>query len=135
MPNQKKSRACSNIGIACLISTLGASALSLMVASPAAAGCGFLGQFACPPKPIQPGEKTIVKDVGGMYQPIDMKHVFRTYVSERQAKFCHVKDEAQLARFGGRQKVEWVRSHDHILYGQDNRGRRYIRQYEGKCLG
>ena len=45
----RKSGVSINLGITCLISMMGANALSLIVASPAAAGCGFLGQFACPP--------------------------------------------------------------------------------------
>ena len=55
MSSQKKSRVGINVGVACLISTLGASALSLMVASPAAAGCGLLGLEVCPPN--MPGPK------------------------------------------------------------------------------
>lgn len=59
-------------GIACLTLTIGASALSLMVASPAAAGCGILGLEVCPPRPVSTYYTARLVGMGGLcLDPVD----------------------------------------------------------------
>lgn len=116
MSSQKKSRVGINVGVACLVSTLGASALSLMVASPAAAGCGFLGQFPCPPKmtgPVNPVPEPIQT---GFYRYNNLDKVFLVF--QTNSMYCHVQtesvmnayDQALAVEGGAREKIQVVRS-------------------------
>lgn len=61
--SKKKSRVRIGVEIACVVSILGANALSLMTASPATAGCGIFGLETCPP------ERPIAPDVSGELGP------------------------------------------------------------------
>lgn len=73
-----------NLSLISVIVTL-ISGTVVSTSQPAAAGCGFLGQLKCPPKPIQPAP----------YEP-GRPEIYKS----NGTTYCHVQNPSQLRIYG-----------------------------------
>ena len=100
----------------------------------AANACSKFNPFcSTPPKPIQVHK---VQKAGGFYRIVGKPEVYSTFGSWNYGwKYCHVKDEAQMNRFGGFGQVLMIANMSHLTQVTEAEGKISQRTFSGFCGG